>query len=417
MKQISIENIYFFGSSKNGFNSYPPTNNFINYYRSSAPEQWLLTLRKTDNYVYHTYVVYGLLTSLTNGREGSCFGISLKVKGYYFKDVKFLHDEIFTQIINDMLKEKVLIDRDEFGKVGFIPLQLSDISNYLEKWTNNIIHGFRPEEINKYLAEITDKIPDYDDVYQLHINSNGKIIQEYFERYGGVDISNYEKYSVETKTFKQKEQLKNNDGNKKFKQRSNTPSESENDDTSDKLDTSKNELKSNNRNESQQKVGFRFANIKDLTKSNILFSFYSFMKKQTLIIAFTSIISLLFITYLISMSKKETQPISNYDYKSKIENIEHQISILQNQISDLKKALNTKQEQKKNKSGKLKIASSINNPARLRSSKSSNDSINNILKKLVDGEFCDSIEQNGNWYRVKCDGIEGWVSKSCIQGN
>src|SRR3989344_5996466 len=105
-----IKEIYYFGSSKDGFNVYPSVYENENvsprvfdfYYNNCAPEDWIIDLRKINSIIFHTYVQYGLLTSHEDGREGSHIGISIHTNCNYFNDMNFLY-ESFQNIKDAML--------------------------------------------------------------------------------------------------------------------------------------------------------------------------------------------------------------------------------------------------------------------------------------------------------------------------
>ncbi len=202
-----IKQIYYFGSSKDGFNTFPESNAFAHYYTNSAPEKWLLTLRKADSVVYHTFVKYGLMTSFKDGRTGSHIGISIAMNDYYFNDLKFLSKNFFQEIINIMRKEEKLIEgkgtyirrfqNDECDNLAFVPLRLFDVEDYLKRWNDEIKKTFQKQEIKKYLQKISSAIPDGEEFfYRLHVNSKKEIIQRYFEKSGAVDVADHEKYPI-----------------------------------------------------------------------------------------------------------------------------------------------------------------------------------------------------------------------------
>lgn len=204
-----IKQIYYFGSSKDGFNTYPESNAFSHYYTNSAPEKWLLTLRKVNSVVYHTFVKYGLMTSFKDGRTGSHIGISIAINDYYFSDLKFLSKNFFQEIINIMRKEEKLIEgkgtyirrfqNDECDNLAFVPLQLSHVKDYLERWNAEIKNYFTKREVTKYLQKLSPDIPDGDAFYSLHVDSKKEIIQRYFEKSGAVNVADHEKYPIVNK--------------------------------------------------------------------------------------------------------------------------------------------------------------------------------------------------------------------------
>lgn len=205
-----IKQIYYFGSSKDGFNTFPESNAFAHYYTNSAPEKWLLTLRKVNSVVYHTFVKYGLMTSFKDGRTGSHIGISIAMNDYYFNDLKFLSKNFFQEIINIMRKEEKLIEGkgtyirpfkdDECDNIAFVPLGLSDVKDYLERWNAEIKNYFTEKEVTKYLKKLSPNIPGCDEFfYKLHVNNKKEIIQRYFEKSGAVNVADHEKYPIVSK--------------------------------------------------------------------------------------------------------------------------------------------------------------------------------------------------------------------------
>ncbi|MBP9821322.1 MAG: hypothetical protein KBC98_00340 [Candidatus Pacebacteria bacterium] len=195
-KELALK-LYFFGSSKAGFNLYPfpPFELFKSYYTSTAPEEWVLSLFKKDGVVYHIYVRYGLMTSLLNGRGGGFLGISFSTKDYFFQDTEFLRKEIFEIIFEKLLEEKKII-KTEGTETGIVPYQFYDEMGYIEEWRQRIEKDCHStKEVKNKLIKITDDLSDYNGTcYNLNINSNPYVVSQYFKSCGYIRLSDHEKY-------------------------------------------------------------------------------------------------------------------------------------------------------------------------------------------------------------------------------
>ncbi len=191
-----ISNVYYFGASKDGFNIYPDSNLFNSFYRNATPEPWFISVRKINSIIHHTYVQYGLKTSHNEGRNGSHIGISIAIKNAYFGDLKFLH-QIFTDIINEMLKGGHIIKENEFKQIAHVPYRLSDEKVHLDEWTKIIQNYFEKEEISQHIKQISSETPAcLRDLYGLHINNSKEVIQNHFEKYAGIDVADIADYPL-----------------------------------------------------------------------------------------------------------------------------------------------------------------------------------------------------------------------------
>src|SRR5215213_3509577 len=189
-----IGNIFYFGSPKDGFKVYPDlgavSNVFRGYY-SNTETDWVLVVRKFDDITRYTYVRYGLLTSLIEGRTGSCFGISIDFVNHYFTDLKVFLTEIFEGIWGAILDEKQLLEAQESsGKVAFKSYDLHDVGPYLDEMSKKIREVIRNKKYSEYLRP-SYEIPQAgdDQIYGLHPNSSPSALLEYFRTYGAIKLA------------------------------------------------------------------------------------------------------------------------------------------------------------------------------------------------------------------------------------
>lgn len=204
-----IGNIFYFGSPKDGFRVYPdlgaPSNVFSGYY-SNTETDWILIARKAEDITRYTYVRYGLLTSLIDGRTGSCFGISIDFVDHYFTDLKVFRTEIFEGIWGAILDERQLLEAQESsGKVAFRSYDLYDVAPYLDEMSKKIREVLRDQKYSKYVRP-SHEIPQAGDnpIYGLHPDSSPSALREYFSTYGVIKLS--PKLPIETKSASEKKE-------------------------------------------------------------------------------------------------------------------------------------------------------------------------------------------------------------------
>jgi hypothetical protein len=204
-----IGNIFYFGSPKDGFKVYPDlgavSNVFRGYY-SNTETDWVLVVRKLDDITRYTYVRYGLLTSLIEGRTGSCFGISIDFVNHYFTDLKVFLTEIFEGIWGAILDEKQLLEAQESsGKVAFKSYDLHDVGPYLDEMSKKIREVIRNKKYSEYLRP-SYEIPQAgdDQIYGLHPNSSPSALLEYFRTYGAIKLA--PNLPIEIKSLSEKQE-------------------------------------------------------------------------------------------------------------------------------------------------------------------------------------------------------------------
>ena len=204
-----IGNIFYFGSPKDGFRVYPDlgalSNVFSGYY-SNTETDWILIARKAEDITRYTYVRYGLLTSLIDGRTGSCFGISIDFVNHYFTDLKVFQTEIFEGIWGAILDERQLLEAQESsGKVAFRSYDLYDVAPYLDEMSKKISAVLREKKYAKYVKP-SHEIPQAGDnpIYGLHPDSSSSALREYFRTYGVIKLS--PKLPIETKSASEKKE-------------------------------------------------------------------------------------------------------------------------------------------------------------------------------------------------------------------
>jgi hypothetical protein len=207
----SIGNIFYFGSPKDGFKVYPdlgPVSNvFSGYYTNTNTEsEWILVVRKSEAITRYTYVRYGLLTSLVEGRTGSCFGISIDFVNCYFTDLKVFLTDIFEGLWGAILDEKQLLEvQGSSGKVAFKSYDLHDVALYLDGISNKIKEVIRNQKYSAYVRP-SYEIPQAGDnqVYGLHPHSSSSAMIEYFRMYGAVKLA--PNLPIETKSLAEKQE-------------------------------------------------------------------------------------------------------------------------------------------------------------------------------------------------------------------
>ena len=205
----AIGNIFYFGSPKDGFKVYPDpgalSNVFSGYYTNTENE-WILVVRKSEEITRYTYVRYGLLTSLVEGRTGSCFGISIDFVNHYFTDLRVFLTEIFEGLWGAILDEKQLLEvQGSSGKVAFKSYDLHDVAPYLDGISKRIREVILNQKYSAYVRPAYE-IPQADDnhFYGLHPDSSPSALSEYFRTYGAVKVA--PNLPIETKSLSEKQE-------------------------------------------------------------------------------------------------------------------------------------------------------------------------------------------------------------------
>ncbi len=204
-----VENIFYFGSPKDGFKVYPDSGElsgvFSGYY-SNTETDWILIARKAESITRYTYVKYGLLTSLVDGRAGSCFGISIDFVNHYFTDLKVVQKEIFEGIWGAILDDGQLLQIEESSrKVAFKSYDLYDVAPYLDEMSKKIRAVIGDKKYSNYVRP-SYEIPQAGEnpIYGLHPDSSAAAISEYFRKYGVIKLS--PKLPIESKSPAEKQQ-------------------------------------------------------------------------------------------------------------------------------------------------------------------------------------------------------------------
>lgn len=205
-----VGNIFFFGSLEDGFKVYPDlgviTSAYSSYYTNTETD-WILVVKKSGNITAYTFVKYELLTSVTNGRPGSCLGISIDFIDYYFQDLELLRNQVMRKIWDTLIAENILLELHETsGKVAFKPYNLNEVGPYLDAKSQTIRKVITENHFKN--VELSDHIPDAgaNPVYSLHPQSAPVVIREIFETYGVVKLS--PRSQIETKSVAQKAEEK-----------------------------------------------------------------------------------------------------------------------------------------------------------------------------------------------------------------
>ncbi|MCF0075203.1 hypothetical protein LZD49_32270 [Dyadobacter sp. CY261] len=186
-----IRNIYYFGALADGFKVYPNhtgvDNIFSTYYNNSETD-WFVLANNTQKSVFYTYVRYGILTSVANGRTGSCFGIAIEFEDCYFSDFEIFKASIIDKVIEILLKEGVLLSRVS-DLIAFKPYNLTEVSKYLDGMTLRIEEFIR----GKYLAYLIpkDNVEKVGGKKIIGVNDQtpNDVVSGLFTRYGSVKLS------------------------------------------------------------------------------------------------------------------------------------------------------------------------------------------------------------------------------------
>jgi hypothetical protein len=209
-----IDKIFYFGSPKDGFKVYPdlgPASNVFSGYYSNTETDWILVARKEEEITRYTYVRYGLLTSLVDGRTGSCFGISIDFVNHYFTDLKVFQTEIFESIWGAILADGQLLQAQESsGIVGFRSYDLYDVASYLDEKSKKIREVIQDKKYAPFVRP-SYEIPQAGDnpVYGLHPDSSPSALNEYFRTYGTIKLSPNLPIETQSAAERQQEQRDN----------------------------------------------------------------------------------------------------------------------------------------------------------------------------------------------------------------
>lgn len=185
-----ISEVYFFGSMADGFKSYPlanSTQNKFSIFYNSTEEGRKLHVIKSGNLVTYTYVKYGLLTSMQNGRTGSCFGISIVIKDKYFGDNNVFINKVCEQIYTAIVKEGIILSvNSSNGIVAFSAFDFNSISNILNRWIE-LIKSVITENYESYLID-SSEIPSYvsGNIIAIKDSSPNAVILEKLKEKGAV---------------------------------------------------------------------------------------------------------------------------------------------------------------------------------------------------------------------------------------
>jgi hypothetical protein len=187
-----ISGVYFFGSLGDGFKVYPYSQHaytsYSPFYNNSA-KNYKLQVVKRNNEIVYTFVRYGILTSLVDGRTGSCFGLSIVFENYYFNSFEQFLSKICTQIFDAIIKEGKLLQKDSNGIIGFVSFDLKSLSHTLNEWIK-LIKTVISEKYLSYLSGLNE-IPDNSnqDLVCLSDKSSDSVILEKLKNTGGVILS------------------------------------------------------------------------------------------------------------------------------------------------------------------------------------------------------------------------------------
>ena len=149
--------IYFLGSLKNGFRTFPKSDLFDTYYNNSAKESELFDIKRLHNNTsLYIYIKYGLITAQEDGRTGSFFGLAVEMPNEYITNPLHIKT-ILKSAYSNMLKEETLIGLNSYSIPAFIPYTLSDVEEYINSWTKNINSKISPQ-LDEYIKEIPNDV-------------------------------------------------------------------------------------------------------------------------------------------------------------------------------------------------------------------------------------------------------------------
>ena len=196
-----VGKIYFFGSLQDGFKVYPDSRGassaFATYYNNTETD-WVLAAKRTEEGTSYTYVRYGMLTSMTDGRHGSCLGISIEFLGCYFTDFAILREEIFEPVFGALVKENQLIGNHPSGLIAFVPYNLTQTKSYLDKKAQMIQEVITSKYSNYLRASSEITLHKGNTTTTLHPDSNVVAIHEIFQTGGAITIS--PKFNIENRS-------------------------------------------------------------------------------------------------------------------------------------------------------------------------------------------------------------------------
>lgn len=186
----TISEIYFFGSLADGFKVYPAKNSSSNWYSSfynNTEENYKLHIVKKGDSVTYTYVKYGLLTSLNDGRTGSFFGLSIVFNNKYFNNIDVFINKICVQIFKALIKEKIILSQnDSTGAIGYVAYDFNSVAPQLNDWITRI-RAIISEKYSIYLSsalELADPISEKID--GLNDSSANTVILEIIKEKGAI---------------------------------------------------------------------------------------------------------------------------------------------------------------------------------------------------------------------------------------
>lgn len=190
-----VKQIYFFGSTKNGFECSPHTSQFDHYYSNEAQGD-KLTIRKRGNTVTYVYALNGVYTALTNGRAGSVFGFAITLEGVCFSNPLYILNELSrNMVVKQLIEGRTILEQNQSGQIGFAAFSLHDdaAASYLRK---------AREKIKKHIENsvattpLPVEVPDASSTHRIGENLDHKRILRAFYDTGSIDVS--KKFNKET---------------------------------------------------------------------------------------------------------------------------------------------------------------------------------------------------------------------------
>lgn len=140
-----VKDIYFLGSTSNGFECYPSSKKYNTFYDNTGKGE-VFRVRKRGHELECIYLHYGLLTALEGGRTGSVFGLVICLENTMFKDWLFVREKVCMAVFEKLLERGELVQKKN-EKIGYVTRSLYDKKAYLDSWIANLKNSLTKLEI------------------------------------------------------------------------------------------------------------------------------------------------------------------------------------------------------------------------------------------------------------------------------
>ncbi len=180
---------FFFGSSGIGFNCYPKSRSYNRYYNSDSIHSWLYEVNYLKTKSVYTYVKYGLLTKIDEGRDGSCFGISIEISNYEFFDPLIILQSLLFSSSEQIIKEEVLMKKLSLSlDIAFIVNEISDQREYLDLISDKVISTLNSKYFDLFIP-LENISNSRKGILKVHPNTNNAILNSWKNNYSKILVS------------------------------------------------------------------------------------------------------------------------------------------------------------------------------------------------------------------------------------